>query len=176
MAQVPALKHVTQQIFNMRGQRVILDSDLAQLYGVPTKVLNQAVKRNRARFPEDFVFQLISEEKTEVVTNCDHLRALKFSPHRPYAFTEHGVLMAASVLNSQRAIDVSIYVVRAFVKLRDGFMGHAQLSKKLEELERRLQGHDAQITALFDAIRALMAPPAPARRRIGFHAALGARR
>jgi len=113
---IPALP-VERCILGIRGEKVILDADLAALYGVSTKALNQAVRRNSARFPEDFAFLLTPVEKAEVVTNCDHLRRLKFSPVSPRAFTEHGALMAANILNSPRAVAMSVYVIRAFVEM-----------------------------------------------------------
>ena len=119
MSALVSRKQIEQTILLIRGHRVMLDTDLADLYGVTTKRLNEQVKRNRNRFPADFMFQLTSTEKAEVVANCDHLKKLKFSPVRPFVFTEHGAVMVASVLNSKRAIEVSIYVVRAFVALRE---------------------------------------------------------
>jgi hypothetical protein len=155
----------------VRGQRVILDADLAKLYGVTTTRLNEQVKRNAGRFPSDFMFQLSSAEKQEVVAICDNLSKLRYYRGLPYAFTEHGAIMAASVLNSERAVAVSVFVVRAFVKLREMLSTHKQLAVKLDELEARLQKHDGQIAALFEAIRELMEPPpAPPRERIGFDA------
>ena len=152
------------------GQRVILDADLAELYGTTTKAFNQAVKRNAERFPSDFRFQLNAEQKQEVVTNCDHLARLKFSRTLPYAFTEHGAIMAASVLNTPRAIEVSVYVVRAFVKLREYVSAHRQLARKLAELERKVGSHDKAIRSLVATIRELMQPTtAKTRRHIGFH-------
>lgn len=160
------LEHVEGAILALRGQRVILDADLAILYGVPTKRLNEQVKRNRRRFPPDFAFRLSRAEKSEVVAKCDHLQRLRFSPTLPYAFTEHGAIMAANVLNSDRAVEVSVLVVRAFVRLRQMAISHADLSRRLDELEGK---YDAQFKAVFDAIRALMEPPPTDRRtRIGF--------
>ena len=160
---------IEQRILLIRGQKVMLDADLAELYGVTTKRLNEQVKRNRARFPKDFMFQLTAREKSEVVANCDHLSKLKFSPALPYAFTEHGAIMAASVLNTLRAVQVSVFVVRAFVKLREMLTSHKELAGKLAELERKLENHDEAIQTLINAIRQLMVPPAVARRRpIGF--------
>jgi phage regulator Rha-like protein len=153
----------------IRGQRVMLDADLAALYGVPTKRLNEQVKRNQERFPERFMFQLTDAEKAEVVANCDHLQRLKFSPVLPYAFTEHGAIMAASVVNTSRAIQFSIYVVEAFVRLRELLSSNRALAHKLQELERRIASHDKHIQAIFDAIRQLLNPPEPPRREIGFH-------
>jgi hypothetical protein len=159
-------------ILDVRGQKVMLDNDLANLYGSSTKVLNQAVKRNRDRFPADFLFQLNAREKREVVTNCDHLAKLRFSPRLPYAFTEHGAIMAATILNSPRAVEVSLFVVRAFVKMRQFVMSHKELTGKLLELERKVGAHDNSIQQLISAIRQLMAPPPapPVKKgRIGFH-------
>jgi len=113
------IERVETLILVIRGQKVILDADLAKLYGVSTKALNQAVRRNDSRFPEDFLFSLTAKEKEEVVTNCDHLRKLKFSRTLPNAFTERGAIMAANVLNSERAVESGVQVVRAFVKLHD---------------------------------------------------------
>jgi hypothetical protein len=162
------LERIGQSILLIRGQKVILDADLAVLYGVSTKRLNEQVRRNISRFPPDFMFKLTAKEKAEVVANCDHLRKLKFSPSLPQAFTEHGAIMAASVLNTSRAVKVSVYVVRAFVRLRRVLSTHRQLAQKLAELERKLESHDEHIRTLFDAIRELMAPPSPKRRKIGF--------
>lgn len=145
------VRPVEDLILILRDQRVMLDSDLAKLYGVSTKRLNEQVKRNRERFPEDFMFQLSREEKAEVVANCDHLRHLKFSPSLPNAFTEHGAIMAASVLNSPRAIEVSVFVVRAFIKLRQTLAAHREMSKKLAQLEDRLDTHDQAIHSIITA-------------------------
>ena len=177
---VPADK-IEQRILLIRGEKVILDVDLAALYGVTTKQLNQQVKRNQHRFPPDFMFKLLPEEKKEVVTNCDLLGNVKYSNVLPYAFTEHGAIMAASVLNTPRAVEMSVFVVRAFVRLRNFLAAHKELAEKLAELERRLASHDEQIVAIIDAIKRLMAPPArpdapapPDKRRIGFRAEDGA--
>ena len=163
-----SLERIERTILVIRGHRVILDADLANLYGVTTKRLNEQVKRNRKRFPADFMFQLTAEEKAEVVARCDHLARLKFSPTKPFAFTEHGAVMVASVLNSESAIEVSIYVVRAFVKLREMLGTHTKLAQKLAQLERRIQSHDSHIQSLFEAIRQLMEPSTSKTRRIGF--------
>lgn len=160
-------------ILLIRGRKVVLANDLAILYGVSTKALNQAVRRNASRFPADFMFQLTAAEKQEVVTNCDHLKRLKFSPQRPYAFTEHGAIMAATILNSQRAIDISVLVVRAFVKLRHLMTSDRQLAAKFNELEQKVSEHDGAIKQIIIAIKELMQSPEPVvtRRRIGFRAA-----
>jgi hypothetical protein len=162
------IERIEKSILFLRGRRVILDAELANLNGVTTKRLNEQVRRNRDRFPEDFMFQLTADEKAGVVANCDHLSKLKFSPALPYAFTEHGAIMAASVLNTPRAIEASIFVVRAFVKLREMLAAHKELARKLAELEARLSEHDEQIQAIFEAIRQLMAPPDRPPKRIGF--------
>ena len=159
---------IERAILIIRGQKVMLDADLAELYGVTTKRLNEQVKRNRNRFPKDFIFRLSSKGKAEVVANCDHLKRLKFSPTLPYAFTEHGTVMLASVLNSRRAIEVSIHVVRVFVRIREMLSTHKEVSRKLSELEKKVEGHDEHIRALFQAIRQLMAPQDKKQRRIGF--------
>jgi hypothetical protein len=164
------VEQIEPRILMLRGLRVILDADLAALYGVATKRLNEQVKRNLARFPDDFAWTLTRAEKLEVVANCDHLAKLKFSRHLPYAFTEHGALMAASVLNTPRAIDVSVYVIRAFVRIRELLSTHKELATKLGELEQKVSSHDAAIQSLVAAIRQLMAPAStPPRRKIGFH-------
>jgi hypothetical protein len=161
---------IEQRILLIRGQRVILDADLAMLYGVPTRVLNQAVRRNLKRFPQDFMFKLAQPEKDQVITICDHLKNLKYAKALPNAFTEHGAIMAASVLNTGKAIQISVFVVRAFVKLREMLSTHKELAHKLAELERKLQNHDESIRSLVVAIRQLMAPPEPEplKKRIGF--------
>ena len=167
------VERIETKILLIRGHKVMVDADLAELYDVPTKRLNEQVKRNKERFPEDFVFRLTAREKAEVVANCDHLNRLRFSPALPYAFTEHGAIMAAAVLNSARAIEVSVYVVRAFVKLRELLATHKELAKRLDELEARIEKklatHDQAIVGILDAIRELMAPPQPPKKRkIGF--------
>ena len=164
-----AIERIENRILLIRGQKVMIDADLAELYGVPTRVLNQAVKRNSERFPEDFMFSLTPDEKAEVVTNCDHLARLKFSSSLPFAFTEHGAIMAANVLNSQRAVEASVYVVRAFVRQREMIASNKELTAKLNELERKLTTHDQAIAGLINAMRELMAPPPqPRKRPIGF--------
>ena len=159
---------IAQRIIMILEQKVILGADLAELYGTRTKRLNKQVKRNRDRFPDDFIFQLTAAEKSEVVANCDHLERLKYSPRLPYAFTEQGALMAAAVLNTPRAVDVSVYVVRAFVRLRDILASNRELAAQLLELEQRVSSHDGTIGELIDAIRRLMAPEPGKKRSIGF--------
>ena len=164
------VERVEQGILLLRGKKVMLDADLAVVYGTTTKALNQAVKRNAGRFPEDFMFRLTRAEKERVVTNCDHLARLKFSPVLPYAFTEHGAIMVASVLNTQRAIEASVYVVRVFVRLRRVLATHKKLARKLEELEQRVEQHGEAIVSLVETIRELMEPDGDSsgKDRIGF--------
>ncbi len=159
---------LSERILTLRGHRVILDADLAELYGVTTKRLNEQVKRNTDRFPSDFMFRLTAREKAEVVANCDHLQRLKFSAVIPCTFTEHGAVMAASILNSPEAVEASVFVVRAFIAMRDALASSHALARKLLELERKVGGHDETITALVSAIRELMETPAPKKRKIGF--------
>ncbi len=166
------VESIAQNILLLRGQKVILDADLARLYGVTTKQLNQAVRRNLNRFPSDFVFQVTSDEKAELVTNCDRFTNLKHSSVNPYAFTEHGAVMAASILKTETATAVSVYVVRAFVRMREMLSAYGELSEKLRELDTRLttrlDATDDTITTLIEAIHRLLAPPETSDRRIGF--------
>ena len=160
---------IAGRIMTLRRYRVIIDTDLAELYGVETKRLNEQVKRNIDRFPADFMFQLTRDEKAEVVANCDHLQRLKFSPTPPLAFTEHGTLMAASILNTSRAVEVSVYVVRAFVKLRELLATDKDLAQRMSRAEQRLSGHDRAIGGLIEVVHQLSSPPAPGRKHpIGF--------
>jgi len=159
---------IETRILLIRGQKVVIDADIAKMYGVTTKRLNEQVKRNKNRFPVDFMFQLTSEEKNEVVANCDHLKSLKYSSYLPYVFTEHGTIMLASVLNSQRAVDASVYVVRAFVHLRQILSSNKELAQKLKELELKIEGHDEQIRDIIQAINQLILPPDKPKRQIGF--------
>lgn len=155
------IETIRDRILLIRGQKVMLDSDLAALYKVPTKRLNEQVKRNRERFPADFMFQLTTEEKAEVVANCDHLKNLRFSPNLPLAFTEHGALMAANILNSDRAVRMSVYVIRAFVKLRDVFSLNQILAGRLAQIEKILLNHDVALRDLYEKIKPLLVPPKP---------------
>ena len=161
---------VESAIYSLRGQRVMLDSDLAMIYGVTTKRLNEQLKRNRLRFPADFAFQLTVQEfgtlKSQIATSSSHGGKRKL----PWVFTEHGALMLASVLNSAIAVQASVRVVRAFVRLREMVAANAQLAAKLEELERRFDSHDEAIANLFATLKRLLEPTdAPKRREIGFH-------
>lgn len=148
----------------------MLDRDLASLYGVTTRRLNEQVRRNPRKFPDDFRFQLLPAEKSEVVAKCDHLRSLKYSPGLPSAFTEHGAIQAANVLNSDTATEMSVQVVRAFVRLRRLMVDHRALAAKLAELDARIGTQDKQLAAVVSAIRQLTAPQSPAHdRKIGYH-------
>jgi len=162
-------KKVDSKIFNLRGQRVILDRDLAELYGVQVRHLNQQAKRNAKRFPPAFRFRLSPHEwkilrSQNVISSEGHGGAR----YLPFAFTEHGAIMAATVLNSERAIEMSVFVVLAFVRMRRAIAGNRNILTKLAELEHRLENHDTEIQDLMNAIRELMAPEEPNRRRTGF--------
>jgi phage regulator Rha-like protein len=165
---------VESRILVLREQKVILDSDLAELYGVPVKRLNEQVKRNQERFPPDFMFRLSAEEsdalRSQSATSKTGRGGRRYAP---YAFTEHGAIMAATVLNSERAVEMSVFVVRAFVRLREMLATNQQLASKIDELEQRLDTHDASIQELIEAIRELMAPDPGTGRKIGFQLPAG---
>ena len=156
-------------IYLIRGQRVMLDSDLAKIYGVSTMRLNEQLRRNNKRFPLDFAFQLTREEFTNLISQIAISRSHGGRRKLPWAFTEHGAIMLASVLNSAVAIDASVRVVRAFVRLREIISANAELAAKFAHLERRLDSHDEAIAQLFAAIRQLLAPAPAKKREIGFH-------
>ena len=160
---------IAQSIYLLRGQKVLLDSDLAQLYGVTTGNLNKAVQRNRDRFPADFMFQLTAEEAERLIFQLGISKDRGGRRHLPYGFTEQGVAMLSSVLKSERAVKVNIAIMRAFVKLRETLETNRDLARKFSELEKRVGKHDDEIAAIIDAIRQLMAPPDKPRREIGFH-------
>jgi len=164
-------KRVASRIVVLRNQKVILDSDLAELYGVPVKQLNQQVKRNAHRFPSDFLFTLTKAEqkslRSQIVTSNSTRGGRRYLPH---AFTEHGAIMAATVLNSRRAIEMSLFVVRAFVQMRQALAVNQHVVSKLFELEARLDSHDEEIQGLVEAIRELLTPLPASQRRIGFEA------
>ncbi len=159
---------IEQRIFLLRGQRVMFDRDLAELYGVETKHLNRQVRRNRERFPREFMFKVTKKERNELVTNWHRFASLKYSNVLPYAFTEHGVAMLSSVLRGERAIHINILIIKVFVKLREILTNHKELALRLKELEMRIDKHDDAISAIFEAIRQLMAPPEKPKRPIGF--------
>jgi len=156
---------IERRILMIRGQKVMIDTDLADLYGVTTKRLKEQVRRNIDRFPRDFMFELSEKEKQEVVANCDHLTKLKFSSYLPHVFTEHGALMLANVLNNPRAVHVSLQIIRTFVRLRQLLASNEELARKLESLEKK---YDAQFKVVFEAIRQLLQPPEKPKRQIGF--------
>lgn len=159
---------VINKIIQLRGKRVIIDKDIAELYDVPTKRLNEQVKRNLMRFPEDFMFQLTKEEKSEVVAKCDHLNGLKFSNQLPYAFTEYGAVMLASVLNSEKAIIANIQIVRVFIKMREMLLTQKDILLKIEQLEQSNKSNRIDIQTLFKALRSLIEPIKEERKRIGY--------
>ena len=166
---VVPLAEIERRILTVRGQKIMLDSDLAHLYGVPTKRLNEQVRRNLGRFPPDFMLQLTAEEastlRSQIATSKPGRGGRRYLP---YAFTEYGAIMLANVLNTPRAAEVSVYVVRAFVRLRQLAGTNAAMAEKLAELDRRVMGHDEAIRSLVRTIRQLMAPPEPRPKRIGF--------
>jgi len=165
MGELVLQEAVESKILLIRGYKVMLDTDLARLYGVTTKRLNEQVKRNIRRFPPDFMFQLSIEEATSSRSQFATLKQGRNIKYLPYVFTEHGVAMLSSVLNSERAIQVNIAIMRAFSKLRQIFATHKELAGKLNELEKKLNKHDEDILVIFEAIRQLMEPP-PAKARV----------
>ncbi|MBM4122585.1 MAG: ORF6N domain-containing protein [Nitrospira sp.] len=167
MESLVSSERIEKSILLLRGHKVMLDSDLAKLYGVQTRVLNQAVRRNQSRFPADFMFRLNQNEAIALRSQFVILKSGR-GQHRkylPYAFTEQGVAMLSSVLNSERAVQVNIAIMRAFVRLREMIASNKELARRLDELERK---YDKQFKVIFDAIRELMKPAAPPRRQIGF--------
>lgn len=161
---------IASKIFVIRGKKIMLDRDLAELYGVETKRLNEQVKRNKNRFPEDFMFQLTKKETAELVAICDRFKTLKHSTSLPYAFTEYGALMLANVIKSSTAIETSITIVRTFSRLREMLATHADLKKKIEKLEEKYDKHDEQFKLVFEAVRQLLEPPDKPTKEIGFRA------
>lgn len=161
------LEGIERNILVIRGQRVMLHPDLALLFGVTNKRLKEQVRRNKDRFPEDFMFTLTTEETAEVAAVCGHLRGLKFASSLPFAFTEHGAVMLANVLNSPRAVQASIFVVRAFVRLKAALGIQKEMAVKLDELEKRC---DARHRSVLDGLRKLLGPPVdePRKAKIGF--------
>ena len=166
---------VMSKILLIRGKKVMIDRDLAELYGVTTFRLNEQVKRNKKRFPEDFMFQVTQEAKQQIIERYESLATLKFSPSLPHVFTEHGAVMLASVLNSDRAIAVNIQIVRIFTRMRELLVAHKDILIKLERMEKKmvkqggkLQKHDQDIQLIFEYLKQLLDPPQEPRPRIGF--------
>lgn len=159
------IEKIEKKIHFVRGKRVMVDADLAKLYGVTTSQLNQQVRRNMGRFPPDFMFQMTMEEKDEVVTNCDNLGKLRFSPHLPLAFTEFGAVMLANVLNCPKAIWVSIQIVRTFARMRVILASNAEIEKRLDQLEKK---YDEQFQIVFDSIRQLLHSAEKPKNPMGF--------
>jgi hypothetical protein len=166
----PSSEVIGAKILSIRGKKVILDHDLAKLYGVETKYLNRQVRRNLKRFPQEFMFRLNPKEKEELVTNWHQFGKLKHSYSMPYAFTEHGVAMLSSILNSETAIKISIHIISTFIRLRKFISRHDELWRKLAALEQKVDKHDAEITSIIEAIRELISSPRKTKREIGFHA------
>lgn len=162
-------EELEQVILLIRGQRVMLDRDLARLYAVETKALNRAVQRNLDRFPADFMLQLSADEYDSLRFQFGTLKRGQHSKYLPFVFTQEGVAMLSGVLRSPRAVQVNIAIMRAFVRLRETLSLHKELAHKLADLERKIEDHDENIRSLFDAIRQLMTPPETPRREIGFH-------
>jgi ORF6N domain-containing protein len=167
--EIVPVERIAQSILYLRGQKLILDFHLAELYGIETRAPKQAVRRNRNRFPDDFLFELSAKEIETVVSQSVIPTRRKFGGAIPMAFTEQGVAMLSSVLNSERAVKVNIAIMRAFVKLRETLEANRELAQKFPELKQRVGKHDDEIAAIIDAIRQLMAPPEKPRREIGFH-------
>jgi len=165
MNEIVSTKEILSQIFYIRGQKVMLDLHLAALYGVETRALKQQVRRNSDRFPEDFMFELSKSEWTELITNCDNLGAYKFSPSLPFAFTEHGIAMLSSVLNSSHAVSINISIIRAFIKMRNLLNENNELKIRLDELETK---YDRQFKIIFDAVRRLIGTGKKGSKPIGF--------
>ncbi len=161
---------VESRIFTIRGHQVMIDTDLARLYGVQTKHLNRQVRRNIKRFPDEFMFRLNIEEKLELVTNWHRFKKLKHSNSLPYVFTEHGVAMLASVLNSETAVRISIHIVKTFIRLRQFVSNYSSISDKLSKLEEKIGAHDDETRAIIRAIQDMTMPPKKPKRQIGFHA------
>ena len=167
------VERIQQCILYIRGDKVMLDRDLAQLYGVETRVLNQAVKRNIDRFPEDFMFKLDKAEVEKVITNCDNLKNLKFLPSAPYAFTEQGVAMLSSVLRSKQAVEVNIAIMRTFVQLRRILADNSLLRKKIESLEKK---YDEQFQQVFAVLKTMIAEDEKPKSQIGHHSEIKGRK
>ena len=165
MGNLIPVEFIEKRIFYLRNEKVMIDRHLAEMYDVDTRILNQAVKRNMKRFPREFMFQLSREERDEVITICDDLETLKYARTMPFAFTEHGLAMLSSVLNSDRAIQVSIEIIKAFVRLRKMLATHKDLRRKIEAMESK---HDEQFRIIFTAIKQLLEEDDRPKQKIGF--------
>lgn len=163
---------IFSRILLIRNQKVMIDADIAELYGVTTTRLNEQVKRNQTRFPDNFMFELTKEEKQEVIANCDHLEKLKFSPVLPKVFTEHGIMMVANVLTSERAIQVSIRIIEVFIKMREILTDNLSIKLEIEEIKKKLSNHSKNIELVFNYLDELIEKKDKdkPRRQIGFKA------
>jgi len=161
-------KVIMDKIILIRGQQVMISNDLAELYGVTTKRLNEQVKRNIKRFPQHFMFQLNEQEKDKVVAICDHLQNIKYSPYLPYAFTEYGTVMLANILYSDRAIHASIRIVEIYIKIRENILSNKDLLLKMEQLEKRMGDQDEKIVLVFKYLKSFIDTKDKPRKRIGF--------
>jgi len=168
MSEILSIEVIQSKIFIIRDVKVMLDRNLADLYGVKVYRLNEQVKRNKKRFPPDFIFQLTKKEKNELIANCDRFESLKHSTTNPYAFAEQGVAMLSSVLNSERAISVNIQIMRAFTQLRKLLSSQEKILNRIDELERKYLEHDAEIHNIFEVIRQLITEDKKPKRKIGF--------
>jgi hypothetical protein len=166
MSNIIPVEVIAEKIFEIRGHKVMIDADLAKLYGVQTKRLNEAVKRNAKRFPEDLVFQLSPQERDELVANCDRFTNMKHSTALPHAFTEAGVAMLSSVLNSETAIQINLQIIRAFIRLRRMLIDHEALRLAIEGLERRVGKNERDIQLAIKAIQSILTPPEPPKPKI----------
>ncbi len=165
MSNIIPIEIIEKKIFEIRGRKVMIDRHLADLYGVETRILNQSVKRNINRFPEEFMFQLTKDERNKVITICDNLDSLKYARTMPYAFTEYGVAMLSSVINNDKAIQVNIQIIKTFVKLRQLISSTSQLHKRLEEMEKK---YNKNFKIIFQVLHELMEIPEKPRKEIGF--------
>ena len=159
---------ILNKILLLRGEKVMISNDLAVLYGVTTKRLNEQVKRNIKRFPKHFMFQLTEQEKDKVVANCDHLQNLKYSPYLPYVFSEHGTVMLANVLNSERAIQVSVRIVEIYIKMRENILTNKELLLKMEQLEKRVESQDEKIGMIFQYLKKFIEVQEKPLKRVGY--------
>ena len=169
ITEVIPYERVENKIFVVRGQKVMIDRDIAELYEVETKYLNRQVRRNIERFPEEFMFRLSKDEKRELVTNCHRFESMKHSTSCPYVFTEHGVAMLSSVLKGDKAVKISIHIVKTFIRLREVISSHKELARSFKKLEQKIDRHDQEITVIVDMIKKLISEPEKKKTKIGFH-------